>query len=171
MKKPSLLIILTILLFLNFSIFSYPAIAVLREHHQAPGILSYHAQYSIQDQQKRAWQVIVFPEDINQQNTNYYVRLVGFPGLADFIHPSSLEIITSEGNILIAPDVFAESAPAANVGQYDLTEIFSQLPTKGSVKLIFSLAKDALSYQDIALNIPSSILTEWWWLYKSSHTQ
>ena len=65
MKKPSFLITLTILLLLNFSIFSSPALAVLREHHQAPGILSYHAQYSIQDQQKRAWQVIVFPEDMN----------------------------------------------------------------------------------------------------------
>lgn len=141
----------------------FPALALLREHHQTPEVLRYHAQHSIKDRQKRAWQVILFPEDISNE-TKYYLRLVGFPGLIEFIHPQSLEIITSEGNILIAPDVFAKATPASNVGQYDVTEILSQLPNKGSIKLIFSLLKQDRIIQDITLDISPAMMTEWQWL-------
>lgn len=163
MRKTIYIILVTIFIIgLNSSI---PALALLREHHQSPGVLRYHAQHSIKDRQQRAWQVILFPED-QLTKTRYYLRLVGFPGLVNFIHPQSLEIITSEGNVLIAPDVFALDTPASNVGQYDVTEILSQFPSKGSVKLIFSLLKDDNKVQDITLKISPTIMTEWQWLYR-----
>ena len=165
MKKVISLISLIILLIVNLNIFSSPALALLREHHSSPGVLRYHAQHSIQDRQQRAWQIILFPEERESQPTKYYLRLVGFPGLIEFIHPQSLEIIT-EGKILIAPDVFAEANPASNVGQYDVTEILSQLPAKGSVKLIFSLLTNDQTTQDISLKISPTMMTEWQWLNK-----
>ena len=162
MRKTVYIIVLTMFIIgLNSSI---PALALLREHHQSPGVLRYHAQHSIKDRQQRAWQVILFPQD-ELTETKYYLRLVGFPGLVHFIHPQSLEIITAKG-VLIASDVFAPLAPAPNVGQYDVTEIISQFPSKGSVKLIFSLLKEDNQIEDITLKISPAIITEWQWLYQ-----
>lgn len=163
MKKTVYIILLIIFIIgLNSSI---PALALLREHHQSPGVLRYHAQHSIKDRQQRAWQVILFPED-ELTETKYYLRLVGFPGLVDFIHPQSLEIITTKGDVLNASDVFASVAPAPNVGQYDVTEIMAQFPSKGSAKLIFSLLKEDNKIEDISLKISPAIMTEWQWLYR-----
>lgn len=163
-------IALAALFFIGSCFVSSPALALLREHHQSPGILRYHAQHSIKDKQQRAWQVILFPEDKKQTNIKYYLRLVGFPGLAEFRHPQSLEIITSEGQVLLAPDVFAQSTPASNVGQYDVTDILASLPSRGSIKLIFSLLEEGNTIQDVALKIPNTILTEWQWLNQKYHS-
>jgi hypothetical protein len=134
MKKILIMGNLILLFTLSLNLIHLPALALLREHHQTPQVLRYHAQHSIKDEQQRAWQVILFPEDISN-NTKYYLRLVGFPDIVKFIHPQSLEIITSKGNVLVAPDVFAQATPADNVGQYDITEILPQLPFKSSIKL------------------------------------
>lgn len=163
MRKTVYIILLTIFIIgLNSSI---PALALLREHHQSPGVLRYHAQHSIKDRQQRAWQVILFPED-EITETKYYLRLVGFPDLVHFIHPQSLEIITSKGDVLTASDAFARDAPAPNVGQYDVTKIIGQFPSKGSAKLIFSSLKDDDQIEDITLKIAPAIVTEWQWLYR-----
>lgn len=161
MKKLFLLISLAALFWLSSSFLIFPASALLREHHQSPGVLRYHAQHSIKDRQQRAWQVILFPEDLQSAEIQYYLRLVGFPGLVEVNHPQPLEIVTSEGNILFAPDMFAQSSPASNVGQYDVTKILSQLSFNGSLKLVFSVTKPEDSLQDIALKIPQPILIEW----------
>ena len=163
MRKTIYLITLTIFFSLSLNIVSFPAWGLLREHHQSPGVLRYHAQHSIKDKTQRAWQVILFPED-KDSTTKYYLRLVGFPGLVEFVHPQSLEIITSEGNTLIADDVFAKTTPAFNVGQYDVTEILPQLPKKGSLKLVFSLLREDRQIQDTSLKITPEIMTEWQWL-------
>lgn len=155
-----LVILLASLITLSTSVICLPAAAVLRQHHETPGVLRYHAQDSIKDKQGNAWQVVLFPD--KQAGTKYYLRLVGFPGLAEFTHPRSLEIITSEGKVLTARDVYATYTPAANVGQYEVTEIISQLPNQGSLKLAITLKGD----RDLSLKIPQQILTEWQLLAK-----
>lgn len=157
-----LLLNLSILLSLNSWLICPPAHALLRQHHETPDVLRYHAQESIKDKQGNAWQVVLFPVYHNSQATHYYLRLVGFPGLAEFIHPQPLDIITSEGKTLTASDVYATTAPAANVGQYDLTSIVSQLPPKGSLKLAVSLKNN----RDLSLKVTKSMLTEWQVLIK-----
>ena len=161
LRKTISIILLTIFIIgLNSS---FPALALLREHHQSPGVLRYHAQHSIKDRQQRAWQVILFPED-RLAETKYYLRLVGFPGVVNFIHPQELEVITSQGNVLIAPDVFAQTAPAPNVGQYDVTQIRSQFSAKDSIKLVFSLQENDKQVRNITLKISPAIIAEWQWL-------
>ena len=136
---------------------TYPALALLREHHQSSGILRYHAQHSIQDREQRAWQIILFPEDENAE-TKYYLRLVGFPDLVEIRHPQPLEIITAQGEVLTAPDVFAEATPASNVGQYELTGILPLLPSRGSLRLVVSTIE---TEKDVSLKLTPSILSEW----------
>ncbi len=153
---------LAILLISGSVIFCPPATALLRQHHESPGVLRYHAQDSLKDKQQNTWQVLLFPDGQNNQTTKYYLRLVGFPGLAEFIHPQPLEIITSQGKILTAPDAYATSAPAPNVGQYDLTKIIPQLPNTGTLKLVTILENN----RDLSLKITKPILTEWQLLAK-----
>lgn len=116
-------IILIVAFVTLLSLFCLPAKAVLRQHHELPGVLSYHVHQSIWDRQGKTWQVVLFVKNDFPETTKYYLRLVGFPGLVEFIHPQNLEILTSAETILTAKDVFATSSPGSNVGQYDFTEI------------------------------------------------
>jgi hypothetical protein len=141
--------------------FCSPATALLRQHHESPGVLRYHALDSVRDRQDRTWQVVFFPES-DRQTTKYYLRLVGFPGLEEFTHPQPLEIITSQGTIFTAPDVYAISSPAPNVAQYDLTSIIDRLPDSGTLKLNIMLQSD----RNLSLKITKSIFAEWQLLVK-----
>ena len=152
----------SILLFNLIAIFTisslticFPATALLRQHHETPNVLRYHAQDSLKDREGNTWQVLLFPDRTNS-NTVYYLRLVGFPGINSFIHPQPLEILTNGGKSLTAMDAYKESAPAPNVGQYDLTPILSQLPSKGNLKLAVPLKQ-----RDLSLKIPGEVLTQW----------
>ena len=175
MKKILVLLGCSILFTISFTSISDPAWALLREHHQSPGVLRYHVQHSIKDKQQRAWQVILFPEDRESTASKYYLRLVGFPNLVEFMHPQPLEIVTSKGNVLIAPDAFANGTPSANVGQYEVTDILPQLTNEGSLKLIFSLLqsdREALRrgqvrFQDVTLKITPEMIAEWQMLEQS----
>lgn len=148
-----------LLIVVNFAVICSPAFAVLRQHHEVPGVLRYHAQHSLRDLKGRTWQVVLFPEIHANKPTKYYLRLVGFPGVAEFIHPQSLKIITSKNQILMATDVFAKSAPAPNVGQYDLTKILFQL-SQEELELSVALKGN----NNLFITIPKSVILEWQWL-------
>ena len=154
---------LFVLLCCSSSMICLPAAAVLRQHHESPGVLRYHAHSSLKDKQGMTWQVVVFPEPQSSNLvTNYHLRLVGFPGMAEFIHPQPLEIITVQGQVLNAADLIGGSSPAPNVGEFDLTKVLPLLPEKGSLKLSTILRGD----RNLSLKIPESILIEWQWLAK-----
>lgn len=156
-KLLKLLINITLILTVSFSLVCFPATALLRQHHETESVLRYHAQDSLKDRDGNTWQVLLFPDKLQSPTTTYYLRLVGFPGVNSFIHPQSLEILTSQGKILTAADSYQQSAPAPNVGQYDLTPLIAQIPQKGSVKLSIPLEKN----RELALKIPSKVLAEW----------
>ncbi len=87
---------------------------------------------------------------------------MGFPGIAEFIHPQPLEIITASGQVLNAADLITVSSPAPNVGEFDMTNVLPILPEKGSLKLSTILHGE----HDLSLSIPESTLIEWQWLAK-----
>ena len=157
------LLLFNLMLIFTLSSFAVclPAAALLRQHHETPGVLRYHAQDSLKDGDGNTWQVILFPDNKTSE-TKYYLRLVGFPGIKSFNHPQSLEIITSQGNVLTAADAYPQSAPAPNVGQYDFTPIMPRLPSKGSLKLAVVLKEN----NELSLKIPNQVLTEWQLLSK-----
>ncbi len=153
------ILLLDIMIILTVSWFALcsPATALLRQHHETPGVLRYHARDSLKDRDGNTWQVLLFPDN-SHSTTTYYLRLVGFPGVNSFTHPQSLEILTDKGKILTAKDAYADLAPAPNVGQYDLTPIVSQLPSQGSLKLAVPLKGH---HRELALKISREVLTEW----------
>ncbi|MDJ0902288.1 MAG: DUF3122 domain-containing protein [Xenococcus sp. MO_188.B8] len=152
-----------VLLCFSSIIICLPAEAVLRQHHESPGVLRYHVHNSLQDKQGMTWQVVLFTEK-QSDVTKYHLRLVGFPGITQFIHPQPLEIITTNGQVLNAVDLLSISSPAPNVGEFDLTDILPILPEKGSLKLSIILQEN----HDLSLKISESILIEWQWLLTSN---
>ncbi len=163
MNKIYQLILVTgclILLCCSSNLTCLPAAAVLREHHESPGVLRYHAHTSVKDNKGMTWQVVLFPEYQSNKVVKYHLRLVGFPGIAQFIHPQPLEIITSRGEVLSAKDMLSDSSFAPNVGEFDLTSLLPILPSKGSLKLATILDDGS----DLSLSIPESTLIEWEWL-------
>lgn len=159
-KIVSLITIITILL-TTFLTFTTSAKATLREYQDSPGVTRHNSQHSIKDKRGYSWQIVLFPV-ITDKNTKYNLRLVGFPGVAEFNHPQPLEIITSDGKVLMANDIFSKQSPAPNVGQYDLTNILPEFPVQGSLKMILPLTNN----QEITLKIATPILLEWQWLSK-----
>ena len=162
-NKQFLRLLFNLALIYTFSFFFIcsPATALLRQHHETENVLRYHAQDSLKDRNGNTWQVLLFPDKQNVP-TAYYLRLVGFPGINSFTHPQSLEIITSQGEILTATDSYSEFAPAPNVGQYDFTTIVDRIPDKGSLKLSVPLTQN----RELALKIPPEVLSEWQLLIK-----
>ncbi len=152
--------LLLFLLFGQIALTQQPAVAVLRQHQDAPGIMRYHSQQSLQDEAGNAWQVVLFKQITLGQPTLFNLRLVGFPGVTELTHPQTLEITTARGQILIAADEFAGGAPAPNVGQYNLTDILAKLPINGSLTLSVPLKGE----ETLSLKIPQSLVKEWQWL-------
>ncbi len=134
--------------------------ALLRQHHDSPGVLRYHSQVSIKDKFGYAWQVLLFKQNYNSVVKDLRLRLVGFPGVVELAHPQPLEIETATGKLLLASDAYALRAPAPNVGEYNLTDVLPKLPTTDALKLHVPTK----SGQPLVLNIPNSVVTEWQWL-------
>ncbi len=134
--------------------------ALLRQHHDSPGVLRYHSQVSIKDEFGYAWQVLLFKQNYNNPVKELRLRVVGFPGIAEIAHPQPLLIETTLGKLLLASDVYALTAPAPNVGEYNLTDVLPKLPTTDALKLHVPVE----SGQPLLLNIPNTVVTEWQWL-------
>jgi hypothetical protein len=131
--------------------------ALLRQHHDFPGVLRYHSQVSIKDEQRYTWQVLLFKQNYQNAVKDLRLRLVGFPGVVKLAHPQPLEIITAQGKLLSASDAYAENAPAANVGEYNVTDVLCKLPTTDALKLSVPISFG----QPSLLNIPNTVVTEW----------
>jgi len=149
--------LLLFLLIGQLALMSKPAMAVLRQHHDAPGIMRYHSQESLRDESGNAWQVVLFKQITPGQPIFLNLRLVGFPGIVEFTHLQPLEVTTATGQILTAADVFAEESPASNVGQYNFTQVLNKLPTSDSLKLSVPLKDE----KRLSLKIPQQLVTEW----------
>ena len=133
-----------------------PAFASIRQMEEAPGQILVQSRHTLKDNRGNAWQVVLFKRTKADSSSTIHLRLVDFPGLADFAHPKSLIITTNKGNSFQAEDVFAEKAPAANVGEFDLQDILSRLPVS---KLNLSLAMKG--DKTTQLSIPSEVVLEW----------
>ena len=153
---------LIILFLVTINLVSMPkkTLALLRQHHEAPGVLRYHSQVSIKDDSGLAWQVVLYKKNDPGTTENINLRLVGFPDVVKISHPRSLEILTQNGKLLSAVDAYAQTSPAPNVGEYKLTNILNQLATTDSLELYIPLQ----GAKNITLKIPSNVVTEWQWL-------
>ncbi|GAB4539313.1 MAG: DUF3122 domain-containing protein [Pleurocapsa sp.] len=154
-----LAIAIALLVLLSFSPNHFtiqPAGASIRQMEEAPGQVLIQSRHTLKDKQRNAWQVVLFKRSQADGSSLIHLRLVDFPGIADFDHPQPLTITTSAGDLFKAEDIFAQKAPAANVGEFDMKNILLQLPV---TKLNLALAMKG--DREIALSIPPEIVLEW----------
>jgi hypothetical protein len=147
-------LVLILILLVNFP---SSVSATLRQHQDAPGVMRYHSQISTRDNTGHPWQVILYKKINPGKSADQHLRLVGFPGVVEFLHPQVLEIETKDGQLLIAPDVYAQKSPAASVGEYQLTSILSQIPADSPLKLYLPVTDK----QRLSITISESAITEW----------
>lgn len=157
LSKLILIAAIVLLIFIGLDNFTtQPAFASIRQMEEAPGQILVQSRHTLKSDRGDAWQVVLFKRTKADGSSTIHLRLVDFPGLANFAHPQPLTITTNKGNSFKAEDVFAEKAPAANVGEFDVQNILSQLPT---TKLNLSLPmKGDRSTQ---LSIPPEVVLEW----------
>lgn len=151
------------LLFFPAAFICQPATALLQDYHDlSTNLNQYKSQHKLQDKLGYTWQVVLFKEFKPDRSAIVNLRLVGFPGIAEILHPNSLEIIAASGKVLTAADVFATASPAPNVGQYNLTEIINKLSPNESLTITIPLANQ----EKLSLQIPAAVVLEWQWLVK-----
>lgn len=131
-----------------------PALAIYSRVEEPQGIL-FRSQESLRDRSGQSWQVVVFRYAKLEGMTPVTLRLVGFPGAAEFLHQEPLQIDTDrdEWQVFESP-VAPRLSP--HVGEYDVTAIVPQLPTTSSLKLRLSLSKEVQ-----VLRIPPFLVEEW----------
>lgn len=138
------------------------ASATIRQLEEAPGQLVYQSRQTLRDQHGKSWQAIAFKRIRPDGSTFFYLRLVGFPGIAEIDRSQPLELTDSLGNTLTANDasqqIFTDAAvPEPNVGQYDLAPIISELPAAIPLKLTLPTTQD----KPIELLVSPDLVQEW----------
>ena len=87
--------ILTTFIFLGLvNLTSGKVIAAVTQLGNPPGEVIYRSQVKLDDQSGKVWQVVLFKQVYSDQPSNTNLRLVGFPGSAELIHPQPLKITT-----------------------------------------------------------------------------
>ena len=157
LSKLILAIALLLLVFIGLNNFTtYPALASIRQMDEAPGQILIQSRHTLKDKKGVTWQVVLFKRSKADGSTIINLRLVDFPGLADFAHPQSLKITTDKGDLFQAEDMFAAHTPAANVGQFDVKDVLLKLPVT-KLNLFLGMKDDT----SIELSIPSEVVLEW----------
>ncbi|MBH8577994.1 DUF3122 domain-containing protein [Nostocaceae cyanobacterium CENA369] len=154
-----LLGILTIYIYLGLASFtSQQVIAAVIQLEEGPGEILYRSQQRLNDELGNYWQVVLFKQIHSNSNkiSSINLRLVGFPGSQELVHPLPLKITSDTGKVLTAPDIFLDEAPAPTIGQYDFKDVLPQLPTKD---LLIGIPVGRQNF--INLSIPKYVVQEW----------
>lgn len=133
-----------------------PAYAAILTQEETPGQILYQSRHRLRDEGGNTWQTILYKRVKNGESSSLTLRLVGFPGTVEIVHPASMEITTSDGQTIAADDRFVEASPAPNVGEYDMEGAIEKFSHTGSVSLSLKTIDRSLDLQ-----IPFAVVVEW----------
>lgn len=150
----SLFLISFTFLFSLFLLFPNFAQAAVRKVEETDGQTLYKSLNQLQDSQKLSWQIVLFKREKGDTKGKVKLRLVGFPKQTEITHPAPL-ILETDRAAWQAEDLFAENSPAPNVGQYNLSEIISELSQNENLLLKIPDGKKT------TLKVPGVIILEW----------
>jgi hypothetical protein len=147
---------------LGIGIKTLPALAEIQQIEEAPGQILYQSRHTLQDQHGNQWRAIAFNRIRPDGSTSFYLRLVGFPGVADIDRNQPLTLTTSLGETLTAPDASSNmftdaSTPEPNIGQYDLQPIVAALQPAIPVQV----SLPTLNSPPIQLSVTPTMIQEW----------
>ncbi|MCY7324423.1 MAG: DUF3122 domain-containing protein, partial [Phormidesmis sp. CAN_BIN36] len=81
--------------------------AAVTQIEDASGQLLYRSHHRLRDDLGKAWQVVVFKQNSQDQQSSINLRLMGLPGTVEVVHPKALKIRTQEDQVFQADDILA----------------------------------------------------------------
>ena len=152
---------ITIFVLIGLGILDAPsASAAIRQLEESPNQMVYQSRQSLKDQHGNTWQTVAFKRVRSDGNSSFELRLVGFPDLVAIDHAQPPTLTNSLGKALTANDtssnIFKEGVQA-NVGQYDLQPLLSEL----QVEIPLKISLPTLQGDAISLSVPPSLVEEW----------
>ena len=138
-----------------------PAFATVTQIEEYPGQMLYQSRQNLRDQTGKSWQAIAFKRIHPEGTTIVSLRLVGLSSGLEFDHTQPLTLTTSLGQTLTAKDIsneISQDTPApANVAEYDIKLVLSQLEAEIPLHLILPMVTGST----VELQIPSTAIQEW----------
>lgn len=166
------LMAIALILFLLISLLTIqPAIAApnlniitkVTETELAPGQIHCRSEQILTDEAGHKWQVMLFTQVDASSYPSLNLRLSGLSSAANIQSREPLIISTySEQSQDMAnkhyqaQNIFLDKPPLPSIGQYDLKNIFPQLPTG---ELLLELPLE--SGQSARLHVPTAVVKEW----------
>ncbi len=149
--------IIFILILLSLLLFTPPAIASVHRYPEASNGVMYRSLQTLRDRADHAWQLVLFKRmDAADQTESIHLRVVGFPGSVEVLHPAPLGISSSQQGWK-APDTLSENSDfPTNVGEYDVLQFATGLTSNAPLQLFLPTKAGA-----IALTIPPFVVQEW----------
>ncbi|MDY7022020.1 MAG: DUF3122 domain-containing protein [Cyanobacteriota bacterium] len=149
--------LLTVILCLSLQLLiCFPAFASIHRYPETENQVMYRSKQSLRDRHDLSWQVILFKRVKFGQVHEVHLRLVGFPGLTEFVHREALRLTSATGQTWQAEDVVDLSLPK-NVGEYDLFQFMLQVENDIPLELDLPL----VASQKTTLPVPPYIMKEW----------
>ena len=116
-------------------------LASLHTYHERPGQTTFRSRQSFRDRADRAWQTVLFKRYDGTALQGLYLRVVGFPGVADLDPNRPLQILTGTTLQWQAPAALDSQTPAlpTNAAQYDVATLFASLQKDIPLELVIPL--------------------------------
>jgi Protein of unknown function (DUF3122) len=138
------------------------SLAAIRQLEEASGQMVYQARQNLKDQNGNNWQAIAFKRIRDDGKPSFFLRLVGFPSVAEIDHSQPLTLTNSLGKSFTAndssSDIFTDSFdPQPNVGQYNLQPLLTQLQVEIPLQLLLPI----IGGETVSLSVPPNFVEEW----------
>ncbi|MEM6349836.1 MAG: DUF3122 domain-containing protein [Cyanobacteria bacterium P01_D01_bin.14] len=134
-------------------------LASLHTYHERPEQTTLRSRQSFRDRTDRAWQTILFKRYDGSALQGLYLRVVGFPGVADIDPERPLQIQTGTALQWQCPPELDPQTPAlpSNTAQYSVFAVFDELQKDIPLDLVIPLR----SGRSATVVIPPYGVSEW----------
>lgn len=133
-----------------------PAIASVHEYPEGTGKVMVRSLQTLRDRRDQSWQLVLFKRMSTGQLESLHLRLVGFPGGAEFQHPANLLVSGSDRGWSARDVLPSNSEFPTTVGEYDVLDLMTHLTSNAPLEMILPL-----SPQNAELVIPPFVIKEW----------
>ena len=134
-------------------------LASLHTYHERPGQTTFRSRQSFRDRADRAWQTVLFKRYDDTGLQGLYLRVVGFPGIANIDPARPLQVSTGttlQWQVQPALDPQTPALPA-NAAQYDIQAVFQTLSKSIPLELSIPLQ----NARTATVVIPTYGVREW----------
>ncbi|MEM9903463.1 MAG: DUF3122 domain-containing protein [Cyanobacteria bacterium P01_D01_bin.44] len=135
------------------------SLASLHTYHEQPGQTTFRSRLSLRDRNDRAWQTILFKRYQGETLEGIYLRLVGFPGLAELDPQAVITVVTGTNIQWLAPpqlDLQTKQLPS-NVNQYNFQSIITELTSDIPLEIKVTLQGE----RKATIVVPPFVVHEW----------